>query len=450
MTSAAVPVLPRWRSRTTFVLALSGAAVGLGSLWRFAWLMGEHGGGAFMLSYVVCLFLLAVPLLCAEVVLGSWGRAGPILSIRHACDRSLCTRQWQWLGLLAILSGVLLLGYQAVVAGWVLFYVDSMANGSLSAASAPVVAEHFTELLSQEAVQLQWQSLFLAAVVLVLALGIINGLGILVWLLVPVMIALLGILVQFSLDNGDLEAARDFLFSVKRVDFDREAILAAMGHAALTLGIGVGAGMIYGAYTPQRIPIGRSVMAVAVFDTIIALLAGIAIFPVVFANNLDPAVGPGLLFISVPYAFGNVSEGDLFGALFFALVAVAALGSAVAMLEPAVATLQQHLRLRRPIAALVAGAGVWLLARVVSMSVAAAQLAGSPSLLTQLDAFTANLLLPLVGLLTALLVGWWLHPVVLRPQFSRELNASFSLWRALLRYIAPPALLVLLLVGHIL
>ena len=123
---------------------------------------------------------------------------------------------------------------------------------------------------------------------------------------------------------------------------------------------------------------------------------------------------------------------------------------AVAMLEPAVATLQHQLRLRRPIAALVAGAVVWLLARTVSASVAEAQLSGSVSLLTQLDAFIANLLLPLVALLTALLVGWILRPAVLRPQFSRELNASFSLWRALLRYIAPPALLVLMLVGHIL
>ena len=277
-----------------------------------------------------------------------------------------------------------------------------------------------------------------------------NGLGMLFWLLVPVMIALLGILVQFALDNGDLAAAREFLFSVKLVDFNRESILAAMGHAALTLGVGVGAGVVYGAYTPDRIPIGRSVVAVAVFDTIVALLAGIAVFPVVFANNLEPAGGPALLFISVPYAFGNAPQGDLFGSLFFGLVLVAALGAAVAMLEPAVATLQQRARLRRPVAALVAGVVVWLLARAVSVSVANSSLDGGGNLLLQLDTLTAGLLLPTVCLLTALLVGWWLRPEVLRPQFAREGNVSFSLWRALLRYIAPPAILVLMLVGHIL
>jgi len=447
---SAAQASPRWRGRTTFVLALAGAAVGLGSLWRFAWLMGEHGGGAFMLSYVLCLFLLAVPLLCAEVVLGSWGRASPINSIRHACDRSLRSRHWQWLGVLAAFAGVLLLGYQSVVAGWSLAYAKAMATGEFSAASVPLVSAHLEGLLSSEALQLKWQSLFLGVVVAVLALGVRNGLGLLVWLLVPVMIALLGVLLRFALDNGDLEAAQDFLFSVKRVDFTRGSVLAALGHAALTLGVGVGAGIAYGAYAPERIPIGRSVIAVAVFDTVVALLAGIAIFPVVFANNLEPAAGPGLLFISAPYAFGNLAGGDLFGSLFFALVAVAALGSAVAMLEPTVASLQQRLHLRRPLAALVAGALVWLLARAVSASVANAQLSGSPSLLVQVDAFTANFLVPLVSLLTAFLVGWWLKPAVLRPQFPRESNVSFSLWRGLLRYIAPPAILVLMLVGHIL
>ncbi|KAA1194597.1 sodium-dependent transporter [Pseudohalioglobus sediminis] len=438
----------RWRSRTTFVLALSAAAVGLGSLWRFAWLMGEHGGGAFMLAYVVSLFLLAVPLLCAEVVLGCYGRAGPIRSIRHACDRSLRSRHWQWFGALAVLTGMLILAYQAVVAGWTLAYVEVMLSEQLSAASAPFVADHFAGLLADGEAQLKWQSLFLAAVVAVLALGITNGLGVLVWLLVPLLIALLGLLVRFALDTGDLEAAGDFLFSVKLVDFDAEAMLAAFSHAALTLGIGMGVGTVYGAYSPERIPIGRSVMAVAVFDTVVALLAGIAIFPVVFANNTEPASGPTLLFISAPYAFANVSQGDLFGSLFFALVGVAALGSAVAMLEPAVATLQQHLRLRRPLAALVAGAAVWLLAWRVSESVAASQLDGTPGLLQLLDLLAAQLLLPLLCLLLALLVGWLLRPQVLRPQFARESDLSFSHWRGLMRYIAPPALLLLIWAGQ--
>lgn len=439
--------LKQWRSRTTFVLALCSAAVGLGSLWRFAWMLGQHGGGAFMLTYVACLFLLAVPLMCAEVVLGAYGRGSPLASIRNACDRSLLYRYWPWVGLLACATGVLILGYQSVVAGWSLHYLEVMLGDELSAASAPVVAAHFQSLLEDPVLQLKWQSLFFAALVAVLALGMRRGLGALVWLTVPVMITLLGILVKYALDNGDLEATQDFLFSVKMVDFTRESVLAAMGHALLTLGVGVGAGMIYGAYAPNRIPIGRSVMAVAVFDTIIALLAGMAIFPILFANNLAPSGGPGLLFISIPYAFGNAPQGDLFGSLFFAMTVVATLGFSVALMEPAVSVLQQQLRLRRVTAVLMVGAVAWLLAWIVSASLGPSGWFGVQGLMHTLDFATANILLPLVGLLTAVLVGWRLNKSVLRPQLSRESDLSFFLWRGLLRYIAPLAVVLVVSAG---
>ncbi|MEP5569811.1 MAG: sodium-dependent transporter [Halioglobus sp.] len=441
------PQLKQWRSRTTFVLALCSVAVGLGSLWRFAWMLGEHGGGAFMLTYVASLFLLAVPLMCAEVLLGAYGRASPVAAIRNVCDRSLLYRYWPWLGVLAAVTGVLILGYQSVVAGWSLHYLQVMRGDELSAASAPVVAAHFQSLLEDPTLQLKWQSLFLAALVAVLALGMRRGLGALVWLTVPVMITLLGILVQFALDSGDLTAARDFLFNVKMVDFTRESVLAAMGHALLTLGVGVGAGMVFGAYAPGRIPIGRSVMAVAVFDTIVALLAGMAIFPVLFANNLAPSGGPGLLFISIPYAFGNAPQGELFGSLFFAMTVVASLGFAAALMEPAISILQQQLRLRRVTAVLVVGAFVWLVAWMVSASLGGAAWWGMQNLMHELDFLTANILLPLVCFLTAVLVGWRLNKSVLRPQMSRESNVSFFLWRGLLRYIAPPAIALIVLAG---
>ena len=447
MTQGPLRELKQWRSRTTFVLALSSAAVGLGSLWRFSWLMGQHGGGAFMLTYVACLFLLAVPIMCAEVVLGSYGRASPMLAIRNVCDRSLLYRYWQWLGLLACVTGVLILGYQSVVAGWSLYYLDVMRGDELSAASAPVVAAHFQNLLASPGLQLKWQSVFLAALVAVLALGVRRGLGVLVWLTVPVLITLLGVLLKFALDNGDLSAARDFLFNIQMIDFTRESVLAAMGHALFTLTVGVGAGMIYGAYTPARIPIGRSVMAVAMFDTIIALLAGMAIFPVILAHNLAPAAGPGLLFISIPYAFGNAPQGELFGTLFFAMTTVAALGFAAALMEPAVSLLQQQLRLRRVTAVLIVGACAWLIGWAVAASVAAGAQSGMPNLLHKLDFATANILLPLVCLGTALLVGWRLNKLVLRPQLARESDLSFSLWRGLLRYIAPPAIVLVMLAG---
>ena len=332
-----------WNSRTTFVLALSASAVGLGNLWRFSYLAGEHGGAPFVVTY------MCVPVPGGGAVNG--GRSGrrqprpggPVAALRWASDRSLLSRGWMLVGWLACLTGLLILSYYVVVAGWGLAYARYMQAGVFSAASAAVVGEQFAASGRAAAPGLLAEPVPAAGGGFVL-FGVRRGLGLLVWLAVPVLITMLAVLVKFSFDNGDMVAAREFLFSVKWIDFSPRAVLVALGHALFTLGVGVGTGISYGAYAPERIPIGRSVMAVAVFDTMIALLAGLAIFPLVFANNMEPAMGPGLLFVSVPYAFGNMVQGELFGTVFFLLVVVAALGSAVAMMEPVVRTLMQQAR----------------------------------------------------------------------------------------------------------
>jgi neurotransmitter:Na+ symporter, NSS family len=441
-----------WQSRTTFVLALSASAVGLGNLWRFSYLVGEHGGGAFVLTYVLCLFLVAVPVMVAEVVLGSHGRGSPLAAIRRASDRSLLSRGWMLVGVLACLTGILILSYYTVVAGWALAYAYDMQAGTFSAASAAAVGEHFAGFLVDPLRLVFSQSLFLLAVMLLVALGVRLGLGLLVWLVVPALVTLLAILIKFGFDNGDIPAARDFLFSVKLVDFSPQAALVALGQAFYTLSVGVGTGISYGAYAPRRTPIGRSVIAVAVFDTVIALLAGLAVFPVIFANNLEPSMGPGLVFFSVPYAFGNIAQGDLFGALFFLLVVLAALGSAVAIMEPAVGGLIEMTRFRRPVAVLFVGGVIWTLGLAVALSLAdggQGDWYGRGSLLSLLDRLTADCLLPLVALLTALLVGWRMRRELLRAALRRESAVFFSLWRLLLRYIAPAAMVLILLAGHL-
>ena len=438
----------RWRSRTTFVLALSASAVGLGNLWRFSYLTGEYGGGPFVITYLICMFLIAVPVMVGEVVLGRHGRAGPVAAIRRACDRSLRSRLWTLVGALACLTGLLILSFYIVVAGWGMAYAGFMQERVFSSARAVDVGEFFARFLADPAQQIYWQSLFLALSVTIVALGVRRGLGLLVWLAVPVLVAMLGFLIKFGLDSGDMPAARDFLFTTKWIDFSPQAALVALGHAFYTLGVGVGTGITYGAYAPQRIPIARSVMAVAVFDTMIALLAGLAIFPIVFANHMEPAAGPGLLFISLPYAFGNMMQGEMFGTIFFLLMAVAALGSAVAILEPIVAAVMQRLKVERVTAALLVGAVVWTLAAAVVLSLnpqAGYAWFGNINLFAFLDALTADILLPLVSLATAIFVGWRMRPEILRRELSRESNVLFSLWRFLLRYIAPPAIALLLL-----
>jgi NSS family neurotransmitter:Na+ symporter len=248
-----------------------------------------------------------------------------------------------------------------------------------------------------------------------------------------------------------MRAAQEFLFSVKLIDFSAQSVLVALGHAFYTLGAGVGIAITYGAYAPERIPIGRSVIAVALFDTLISLAAGLAIFPIVFANNIEPSMGPGLMFVSVPYAFGNIMQGELFGSLFFALVVVAALGSAVALLEPIVRMVMQHRRWHRLFAVLVVAGVVWLLGlgSILSFNVwQEDNWFGNWNFFEVLDALTADLLLPLVSLLTAIFVGWHMRVEILQVELYRETGLFFSLWRFLLRYIVPVAIgLILVAAG---
>jgi NSS family neurotransmitter:Na+ symporter len=323
-----------------------------------------------------------------------------------------------------------------------------MQEGVFSTARAVEVGAYFEFFLTQSTLQIYWQSLFLLVVVGTVVLGVQRGLAMLVWFAVPLMLAMLAFLVKFGFDNGDLDATRDYLFSTTMVDFTPRSALVALGHALFTLGVGVGTGITYGAYAPHRVPIGRSVMAVAVFDTVIAILAGLAIYSIVFANNMEPTAGPGLLFISLPYAFGNLMEGELAGTVFFALLGLAALGSAVAILEPIVATLKRELRLERLTTTLLVGTVVWLVSLAIVASLGPAsefKWFGTHNLLTLIDTVTSTLLLPLVSLLIVLFVGWCMRPEILRLVLTRESDLFFSLWRVLLRYIAPPAIILLML-----
>lgn len=439
-----------WGSRTTFVLALTASAIGLGNLWRFAYLLGEHGGGPFLITYLVCLFLVAAPILIAEVVLGSHGRSNPVGALLYTARRSEISRFWVVIAWLAVVAVLLMLAYYCVVAGWSMAYVEKMQTGVFADASAADVGREFEQLLADPQIMVNWQTIFLVLVFGVSALGIFRGLAVLFWLAGPLLVVALAVLVDFAMSFGDVERAGEFLFSVNYYDFDAESILLAMGQAFYTLGIGVGVGMAFGAYAPEKIPLGRVVVAVALFDTMVALVAGLVVFPLVFASNLQPGMGPGLIFIGLPYAFGNLSGGELYGGIFFVAVSVIAVASAVALAEPVMSYLVERMHLKRPIAASLLGGAVWMLSLGCALSFNQWQDVywfREFTLFELFDKLTSMLLLPLVGLLTALLVGYRMRREILKVELYRESRYFVFLWRACLRYIAPPFIIVVMLVA---
>lgn len=429
-----------WRSRSTFVFVFTAAAVGLANLWRFAYLLGEHGGAFFLLAYLLALFTVAVPVLIAEVVLGSQARTAPTRAWRLAAQRSLLGRGWGAWAVLACVAGMLLLAYGTVVAGWSLAYAWDLGTGTFASVSAREAAAFLDTLLASTGRMLFWQTLFLGAVVAISAAGVRWGIGACAWLLIPLLATLFWLLIDFSLRHGDVAAAQAFLFSAQRLDFDAEALFLALSQALFTLGIGLAIGTTYGSYAPDRLPLGRSVLAVAILDSAMALAAGVVIFPLILGSNLAPDLGPGLLFVGVPYAFGNLPQGELYGCLFFLLVALASLGTAVALLEPSVSALLLASRRPRWQVASALGLLAWVLALAVALSLApASPLAG---LLPWLDRLVARWLLPAGALAVAVFVGWLVDPALLRRELYRESSGFFNSWLHLLRFVAPVSLVV--------
>ena len=436
-----------WGSRTTFVFALTASAIGLGNLWRFSTLLGERGGAPFLISYLLCLLFVAAPLLLAEVMLGSHGRANPVSTLLYTARRSGLSKAWMSLGWLAGLTGFLVLGYHCVVAGWSLAYIDLVQAGTFADASAADAGREFATLLADPRAMMKWQSLFIAMVFAISAVGVHRGLGPLFWLLGPLLMVAFGMLIGFALEYGNLQRAGEFLFSVNLYDFDAESVLVAMGQAFYTLGIGAGVGLAFGAYAPEKTPLGRVVLAVALLDVVLAFAGGIVIFSLAFASNLEPAMGPSLFYVGLPYAFGNIAQGEWLGTLFFLTVSLISLASAVALAEPAMAYLVERMRLARPLSALCLGLATWAVAMVCALSFNVWQdvtAAGSKPLFALLESVTSSVLLPAVALGTALLVGYQMRPEILRVELYRESRNFVRAWRGCLRYVAPPVILLVM------
>ena len=436
----------QWSSRMAFVLAVTGSAVGLGNIWKFPYIAGQNGGGAFVVVYLFCLFLIGMPVMMSEILIGRRGRRNPVATMALLGEEEGSSRQWRLVGLMGVLAGILILSYYSVIAGWTLAYVYKSVTGVFAGATASDVSAVFGGFVGDWRLVALNHTLFMGLSIFVVARGVERGLEQAVRFMVPALILLMFVLLGYSINSGHFGDGVAFMFTP---DFDKltwDSVLAAMGQAFFTLSIGMGAIMAYGAYLPQETSITGTSAAVVMADTLIALLAGLVIFPLVFANGLDPAEGPGLVFETLPLAFGQMTGGVFFATVFFVLLSFAAWTSAISLLEPAVAWMVEHFGRTRAQAAVIVGFLIWAigLATVLSFNVLADLTFYKGTIFDNIDHVTSNIMLPLGGVFITVFASW----VMCRNSTAEELGGAgtlYKLWRILARFVAPLAILFVFL-----
>ncbi|GHC39130.1 sodium-dependent transporter [Aidingimonas halophila] len=437
--------LERWGSRRAFILAVTGAAVGLGNIWRFPYVAGENGGAAFLVLYIIFVVSLGLPVMMAEILTGRAGRRSPSQSLAYLARQAGHSSHWRWLGVFGGVTVFLILSFYSVVSGWSIEYLVHAVNGSFEAASPDRVSAEFEAFLADPLRMTFNHTLFLFLTMSVVAAGVSNGLEKLNNLMMPLLYALLLILAFHATTTGGFAEAADWMFSPKWEALSVGVMLNAMGHAFFTLAVGACALMAYGAYMPDHQSLPRAVGMVAVLDITVALLSGIAIFSVVFAQGMDPAEGPGLMFITLPIAFADLPFGSLWLGMFFLLLLLATWTSSINLAEPMVAGLQ-GIGFRRSRATALVTVSVWLagLLSVLSFSTLADVhwLAGR-NFFELVSTIPSDVFLPLGGLLIAIFAAW----VLPREVALRALDAGpngFRLWRGVIRYISIPLMLLVL------
>jgi NSS family neurotransmitter:Na+ symporter len=360
----------------------------------------------------------------AEILIGRRGRRNPVATMALLGEEECSSRRWRLVGMLGVVCGVLILSYYSVIAGWALAYVLKGASGIFTGADAAGVGAEFTGLAGSWASTGFWHTV-----------------------LMPALLGLLLVLLGYSMVAGDFAAGWDFMFAPRFSELTRDGALIALGHSFFTLSVGMGAVMAYGAYLPDEHSIGKTSMAIVAADTAIAILAGLVIFPIVFANGLDPATGPGLIFQSLPLAFGQLPGGQIVAATFFLLLTFAAWTSAISIMEPGVAWLIETLKLSRPTAAWSIGSLIWLVGilNVLSFNVIADVTFLRGTVFDNLDFLTSNILLPLGGLAIIVFAGWIMSRNSTADEIDPAAGLGYRGWRFLARYIAPVAVVLIFL-----
>ncbi|MBQ7877301.1 MAG: sodium-dependent transporter [Bacteroidales bacterium] len=437
-------------SRFGAIVAMAGSAVGLGNLWRFPYLVGENGGAAFIIVYILLSFLICLPIFVSEFVIGRRSQKNAYAAFRDLSGGS----EWRWIGLFTVIVPLIVLSYYSVIGGWSVEYLLKSLSFSFSDASRITMNTMFTDFVSSTWAPLATHTVFLLFTTLIVIVGIKDGIEKFSKVMMPLLFIIVVAIAIYSLMLPGASAGVDYLFRPDFSKIDAKACASALGQAFFSLSLGFGTIMTYASYVSKGDNIMTQSAATAISDLMFALIAGVAIMPAVFAFGIDPQAGPGLVFETLPYIFGQMPAGGLIAILFFAALLVAALTSSISMLEVAVAYLVEEKKFSRVWACITLFVICWIVGALCSLSfgpLSDIRINGD-NLFDFLDSLSSNVLMTLGSLFTVLFVGWRLKRTDIYDEFTNGGTLStnvriFGVLWFLIRYICPLAIISIFLVG---
>lgn len=423
-----------WGSKFGFIMAAVGSSVGLGNFWRFPFTAGENGGGAFILIYLACVLMFGLPVLMAEYALGRKSGRSAIDGVAHLAREEGKSSAWVILGWVGSLAAFGILTFYMVISAWIVDFIPQAFTGSFKGFTAETSGANFAATIGDKTSIIMWLALFIGLNTFILARGVKGGIERAASILMPLFFVLLIFIVGFALVTGDAAKATAFLLAPDFTEVTFETYLAAVGQAFFSIGVGSCLMITYGAYLSRDTNIARSSVIVAGADTLVAMIAGFAIFPIVFAFGVDPAGGAGLFFVSLPIAFGQLPI--FVGAAFFVLALFAAFTSSISLMEVGVSWLEDRNGIGRARAAMIIGAVLFVLGVAYVFD---------GSLIDIVDFITGQIMLPLGGILVCFFAGWVLSRETMKSEFENP--QVMAIWSFACRYVVPPAVAFILVFG---
>jgi len=446
----------QWSSRTGFLLAAVGFAVGLGNIWRFPYVTGENGGSAFLIIYLVCALGIGLPLLISELTIGRRGRSSPSGSIRVVAAESGASARWGAFGTLAVFCVFIILSYYTVLSGWTFDYFLRAARGTFEGVGAEESNAMFSGLMNNPGRLLFWNTVVHLIIIFIVRRGVQAGIESAVKILMPALFGALIVMVIYGALAGDMASTLKFMLEPDFSKVTVRTVMVAIGQAFFSIGIAMAALITFGSYLPKEISIPKSATIIILADTAVALLAGFAIFPLVFAFGLEPSAGAGLIFQTLPLAFGQMPGGQLFGAIFFILLIAAALSSCIGCAEAVVSWVNEKWGIKREKGVLLTAGAAWAVGILTIMSLGDwsdyyplefIPAFEGKTIFDALDFLAANILLLIGGLLISVFIGWFVPKHIKLDEIGVEEGLFFNFWRFMIRFVIPPVLVIVLVMG---